>query len=71
MAHDDPMAYRTAGQLVEALATRRVSSRELVDGAIANLKPGITVLIKGSRSSAMERVVAALVKHAKGGSDAA
>jgi len=47
------------------------SQHALADEAIANLKPGVTVLIKGSRSSAMERVVAALVKHAKGGSDAA
>jgi amidase len=35
---DDPMAYRTAGELVEALATRRVSSRELVDSAIARIE---------------------------------
>jgi len=47
------------------------SQQALADAAIANLKPGVTVLIKGSRSSAMERVVAVLVKHAKGGSDAA
>jgi hypothetical protein len=32
---DDPMAYRAAAELVEALAKRRVSSRELVDSAIA------------------------------------
>ena len=32
---DDPMAYRAAGELVEALANRQVSSRELVDSSIA------------------------------------
>jgi amidase len=37
-ARDDPMAYRTAGDLVEALANRRVSSRELVDSAIARIE---------------------------------
>ena len=35
---DDPMAYRTAGELVEALANRQVSSRELVDAAIARIE---------------------------------
>jgi amidase len=35
---DDPMAYRAAGELVEALAQRRVSSRELVDSAIARIE---------------------------------
>jgi amidase len=35
---DDPMAYRAAGELVEALAKRRVSSRELVDSAIARIE---------------------------------
>jgi UDP-N-acetylmuramoyl-tripeptide--D-alanyl-D-alanine ligase len=43
----------------------------LADAAIANLKAGVTVLVKGSRSSAMERVVAALANHAPGGHDAA
>ena len=37
-ARDDPMAYRTAGELVGALANRRVSSRELVDSAIARIE---------------------------------
>ena len=37
-ARDDPMAYRTAGELVEALANRQVSSRELVDSAIARIE---------------------------------
>src|SRR5258708_32356214 len=35
---DDPMAYRAAGELVEALAKRRVSSRELVDSAVARIE---------------------------------
>jgi len=35
---DDPMAYRAAGELVEALAKRQVSSRELVDSAIARIE---------------------------------
>src|SRR5262252_3090242 len=30
---DDPMAYRPAGELVEALAKRQVSARELVDSS--------------------------------------
>ena len=35
---DDPMAYRAAGELVEALAKRQVSSRELVDSSIARIE---------------------------------
>ena len=35
---DDPMAYRAAAELVEALAKRRVSSRELVDSSIARIE---------------------------------
>ena len=35
---DDPMAYRAAAELIEALAKRRVSSRELVDSAIARIE---------------------------------
>src|SRR6202023_2628443 len=35
---DDSMAYRAAAELVEALAKRRVSSRELVDSAIARIE---------------------------------
>ncbi len=37
-AGDEPMAYRTPGGLVEALAKRLVSSRELVDSAIARIE---------------------------------
>ena len=37
-ARDNPMLYSTAGELVEALVTRRVSSRELVDNAIARIE---------------------------------
>ena len=32
------LAYRTAGELLQALATRRISSRELVDDAIARIE---------------------------------
>ena len=35
---DDPMAYRAAAELVEALAKRQVSSLELVDSAIARIE---------------------------------
>jgi Amidase len=35
---DDPMAYCAPAELVEALAKRRVSSRELVDSAIARIE---------------------------------
>lgn len=35
---DDPMAYRSAAELVEALAKRQVSSLELVDSAIARIE---------------------------------
>src|ERR1700730_3004032 len=31
-------AYRTAGELLQALASRRISSRELVDGAISRIE---------------------------------
>src|SRR6266851_436284 len=32
------LAYRTAGELLRALASRRISSRELVDGAISRIE---------------------------------
>ena len=34
----DGQAYRTAGELAQALAQRQISSRELVDGAIARIE---------------------------------
>jgi hypothetical protein len=34
----DGLAYRTAGDLVKALADREVSSRELVDSAISRIE---------------------------------
>jgi amidase len=34
----DGPAYRTAGELAQALAHRQISSRELVDGAIARIE---------------------------------
>jgi UDP-N-acetylmuramoyl-tripeptide--D-alanyl-D-alanine ligase len=39
----------------------------LVKAAVAELAPGVTCLVKGSRSSAMDKVVAALAQHANGG----
>jgi amidase len=33
-----PLTYRTAGELLQALATRQISSRELVDDAIARIE---------------------------------
>ena len=40
LARDEPSApaYRTAGELVEALAGKEVSSRELVDAAISRIE---------------------------------
>ena len=32
------LAYRNAGELLQALASRRISSRELVDGAISRIE---------------------------------
>jgi amidase len=32
------LAYRTAGELLQALASRRISSPELVDGAISRIE---------------------------------
>lgn len=44
---------------------------DLVAYAVAGLHEGVTCLVKGSRSAGMDRVVAALKKHAEGASDAA
>jgi amidase len=40
MAREDPagLAYRTAGELLKALADRKISSRELLDAAIARIE---------------------------------
>lgn len=43
----------------------------LIEAACAQIHEGVTVLVKGSRSSGMERVVAAMKKYAEGASHAA
>jgi UDP-N-acetylmuramoyl-tripeptide--D-alanyl-D-alanine ligase len=43
----------------------------LIEAACTQIHEGVTCLVKGSRSSGMDRVVAALKKHAEGASDAA
>ncbi|KJV36350.1 UDP-N-acetylmuramoyl-tripeptide--D-alanyl-D-alanine ligase [Luteibacter yeojuensis] len=43
----------------------------LVEAACAQIHEGVTVLVKGSRSSGMERVVAAMKSYAEGASHAA
>ncbi|MDF3980653.1 UDP-N-acetylmuramoyl-tripeptide--D-alanyl-D-alanine ligase [Luteibacter sp. PPL554] len=43
----------------------------LVEAACAQVHAGVTVLVKGSRSSGMERVAAAMKKYAEGASHAA
>ncbi|MDQ7998161.1 MAG: UDP-N-acetylmuramoyl-tripeptide--D-alanyl-D-alanine ligase [Luteibacter sp.] len=43
----------------------------LIEAACAQIHEGVTCLVKGSRSSGMDRVVAALKKYAEGASDAA
>ncbi|TCV93834.1 UDP-N-acetylmuramoyl-tripeptide--D-alanyl-D-alanine ligase [Luteibacter rhizovicinus] len=44
---------------------------ELIGAVCAQIHEGVTCLVKGSRSAGMERVVAAIKKHAEGASDAA
>lgn len=48
-------------------ATHFTDQASLVAAAIAELAPGVTCLVKGSRSAAMDKVVAALARHANGG----
>ena len=43
----------------------------LIEAACHDIHKGVTVLVKGSRSSGMERVAAAMKKHAEGASHAA
>jgi UDP-N-acetylmuramoyl-tripeptide--D-alanyl-D-alanine ligase len=43
----------------------------LIEAACAQIHEGVTCLVKGSRSSGMDRVAAAMKKYAEGASDAA
>ncbi|MGN6479558.1 UDP-N-acetylmuramoyl-tripeptide--D-alanyl-D-alanine ligase [Luteibacter sp.] len=47
------------------------TQEDLIEAACAQIHEGVTVLVKGSRSSGMERVVAAMKKYAEGASHAA
>jgi UDP-N-acetylmuramoyl-tripeptide--D-alanyl-D-alanine ligase len=60
-------AVEAFGDGAQHYATREALS----DAACAQIHPGVTVLVKGSRSSGMERVAAAMKQHAEGASDAA
>src|SRR4051812_28588158 len=68
-ARDDPMAYSTAAELVEALVTRRVSSRELVDHSIARIEAldsGINAVVVRDFDRARAAAAAADAALAKG-----
>jgi amidase len=68
LARDEP-AYRTAGELVEALAGKEVSSRELVDAAISRIEridPKINSVVVRDFERAREAAVAADAALAKG-----
>lgn len=47
------------------------TQEDLIEAACAQIHEGVTVLVKGSRSSGMERVVAAMKTYAEGASHAA
>jgi UDP-N-acetylmuramoyl-tripeptide--D-alanyl-D-alanine ligase len=47
------------------------TQEELIEAACAQIHEGVTVLVKGSRSSGMERVAAAMKSYAEGASHAA
>ena len=63
--------YRTAGELMKVLANRQVSSRELVDAAIARIEaidPKINAVVARDFDRAREAAAAADVALAKGDS---
>ena len=71
IARDKPsiLAYRTAGELVEALAGKEVSSRELVDAAISRIEqidPKINAVVVRDFERAREAAAAADATLAKG-----
>ena len=71
LARDEPsaLAYRTAGELVEALAGKEVSSRELVDAAISRIErldPKINAVVVRDFERAREAAAAADAALAKG-----
>ena len=71
LARDEPSApaYRTAGELVEALAGKEVSSRELVDAAISRIEridPKINAVVVRDFQRAREAAAAADAALAKG-----
>jgi amidase len=62
-------AYRPAGELVEALASREISSRELVDGAIARIEaldPKINAVVVRDFNRARDAADAADAALARG-----
>ena len=64
-------AYRSAGELVQVLASRQVSSRELVDSAIARIEvldPKINAVVVRDFDRAREAATAADAAMAKGDS---
>jgi len=58
---------RAAAEAFGAGATHYVDQPALIDALRSELRNGVTVLIKGSRSSAMDRVVSALLENGNGG----
>jgi amidase len=71
LARDEPSApaYRTAGELVDALAGKEVSSRELVDAAISRIEridPKINAVVVRDFERAREAAAAADAALAKG-----
>ena len=58
---------RAAAEAFGAGATHHVDQPALIDALRGELRNGVTVLIKGSRSSAMDRVVSALLENGNGG----
>jgi len=58
---------RAAAEAFGAGATHHVDQPALIDALRSELRNGVTVLIKGSRSSAMDRVVSALLENGNGG----